>query len=99
MSMTQADSAKAALDRISITQDILDRITEMASPGSSLIISDEALSAETGNGTEFVILLSGEPQGGIKTRRHGPESEVRYDRLDDRLLHRRAPFARWYSTW
>jgi len=38
----------------------------MASPRSSLIISDEALSSETGNETDFVVVLSGEPQGGIK---------------------------------
>ena len=37
--------------------------------GPSLIISDEALSRETGKGTDFVVLMSGEPQGGIKIRR------------------------------
>jgi hypothetical protein len=73
-------SAKAALDRIAIPQDALDRILEMMSPRSSLIISDEALSSETGNGTEFVVLMTGEPQGGLKHRRHDPEIEVRYDR-------------------
>jgi hypothetical protein len=55
--------AKAALDRIAIPQDTLNRIAGMASPRSSLVISDEALSSETGNGTEFVVLISGEPQG------------------------------------
>ena len=53
-------------------QDVLDRISAMASPRSSLIISDEALSSETGNGTEFVAIMSGEPQGGIKFRRRSP---------------------------
>ena len=38
-------SAKEALDRIVIPQDVLDRISPMASPRSSLIISDEALSS------------------------------------------------------
>ena len=38
-------------------------------PRSSLIVTDEALSSETGKGTDFVVLLSGEPQGGIKIRR------------------------------
>jgi hypothetical protein len=65
------DSAKAALDRIVIPQDALDRIAGMASPRSSLIISDEPLSEETGKDTEFVVVLSGEPQGGIKLRRRG----------------------------
>ena len=41
-------------------------------PRSSLIITDEALSSETGKGTDFVVLLSGEPQGGIKFRQRGP---------------------------
>ena len=65
------DSAKAALDRIVIPQDALDRIARMLSPRSSLIISDEELSAETGNTKEFVVVLSGEPQGGVKPRRRG----------------------------
>jgi hypothetical protein len=64
--------AKAALDRIVIPQDALDRIAEMASPGSSLIISDEPLSSETGKDTKFVVILSGEPQGSMKIRRRGP---------------------------
>jgi hypothetical protein len=67
--LTDPGSAKNALDRIVIPQDALDRIAGMVSPRSSLIISDEALSSETGKDTDFVILLSGEPQGGIKFRR------------------------------
>jgi hypothetical protein len=77
VSMTEPGSARAALDRVSIPQWTFDRIAAMVSPRSSLIISDEGLSAETGNGTEFVILLSGEPQGGIKARPH----VVRYERF------------------
>jgi L,D-transpeptidase catalytic domain len=72
-------SAKAALDRIAIPQDTIDRIAEMVGPRSSLIISDEALSPETGDGTEFVVLMSGEPQGGLKHRRRDPQIGVRYD--------------------
>ena len=89
----EPDGAKAALDRIVIPQDALDRIAGKASPRSSLIISDEALSSETSNETEFVVVLSGEPQGGIKIRRRGPGSEVRYDRPFDRLPVWRSPFA------
>jgi hypothetical protein len=74
-----ADSAKAALDRITIPQDALDRIGNIT-PRSSLIVTDEAISTETGKGTEFVVLLSGEPQGGIKRRRRSPGSEFRYAR-------------------
>ena len=92
----EPSDAKAALDRITIPKDTLDRIAGMVSPRSSLIISDEALSAETGNGTEFVVLMSGEPQGGIKSRRRGPEIEARYDRPGVRLPYRRSPFADRY---
>jgi hypothetical protein len=73
------DSAKAALDRIIIPQDALDRIAGVA-PRSSLIVTDEGASSETGKGTEFVVLLSGEPQGGITSRRRNPRSDYRYAR-------------------
>jgi len=95
---TDPGGARSALDRIGIPQDALDRLAGMASPRSSLIISDEALSSETGNGTDFVVLLSGEPQGGIKMRRRGPGTEVRYERIR-RLPYWRSPFAGPYSTW
>jgi len=77
--LTDTGSAKSALDRIVIPQDALDRIAGIA-PRSSLIITDEALSTETGKGTDFVVLLSGEPQGGIKTRRREPGTEFSYAR-------------------
>jgi hypothetical protein len=70
--------AKAALDRVVIPQDALARIAESASPRSSLIISDEELSSETGRGTDFVVLLSGEPRGGIANRRSRSMPEVWY---------------------
>jgi hypothetical protein len=94
-----AGGAKAALDRITIPQDALDRIEGMASPRSSLIISDEALSSETGKGTDFVVLMSGEPQGGIKTRRRSPDTVFRYEHPWGRLPYWRSPFAGRYSTW
>src|SRR5262249_42936486 len=76
------NSAKSALDRITIPQESLDFIAEKVSPRSALIISDEPLSPETGASTEFVVTLSGEPQGGLKQRRRpsSPTYEVRYDR-------------------
>src|SRR5215470_7169226 len=65
-------AAKATLDRIAIGPDDLERISEVVLPGSSLIISDEGASMETGKDTDFVVILSGEPQGGLKTRRREP---------------------------
>jgi hypothetical protein len=72
--MADIAAAEAALGRIIIKQDILDRINEFVSPGSSLIITDEAMSQETGRETDFIVLLSGEPQGGIKIRKRNPYS-------------------------
>jgi hypothetical protein len=92
------DSAKAALDRIVIPQEVLDRIAGIA-PRSSLIVTDEALSSETGKGTDFVVLLSGEPQGGIKSRRRSPRTEFRYARRRDRLFYWPSPFGRPFSAW
>jgi hypothetical protein len=88
--------ARNALERIIIPPEALDRIAEMASPRSSLIISDEALSPETGNDTDFVVILSGEPQGSLKVRRRVP-TEARY--LRDRRPYWNSPLAGPYSTW
>jgi hypothetical protein len=95
---TDPDSAKAALDRIVIPQDALDRMAEIA-PRSSLIVTDEALSSETGKGTDFVVLLSGEPQGGIKGRRRSPGTEFPYARPRDRLFYWHSPFGIRFSNW
>ena len=64
-----SDGAKSALDRITIPQDVLDRIASTAVPRSSIIVSDEPLSRETNYRTEFVVVLSNQPQGGFITRR------------------------------
>ena len=70
---TSPEAAKAALERISMPQETMDRINDLVSPGSSLIISDEAMSnKETGEATDFVVLMSGEPQGGTARRRINP---------------------------
>ena len=93
-----ASTAKSALDRIVIPQEVLDRIVSTASPRSSLIISDEALSPETGKGTEFVAVLSSEPQGGLAMRRR-PATESRYARQRERQLYWHPPFGAPFSTW
>jgi hypothetical protein len=71
--------AKAALDRIEMPQEVRNRISDVVALGSSLIISDEELSKETSKGTDFVVLLSGEPQGGIKIRRRNPDQYRKRD--------------------
>jgi hypothetical protein len=85
-------AAKAALDRITIAPDDLERISEVVLPGSSLIITDEGASIETGKDTDFVVVMSGEPQGGLKTRRREP----RY-RYDDFFGMGRSPFGFFWN--
>lgn len=72
VSIDDGDDGKNALDRISIPNDVLDRIAPTALPRSSIIVSDEPLSKETNYRTEFVAVLSNQPQGGFKTRRPTP---------------------------
>jgi hypothetical protein len=74
VTIDNGDDAKGALDRITIPQDVLDRIAPTALPRSSIIISDEPLSRETNYRTEFVAVLNNQPQGGFVTRR--PTVEV-----------------------
>jgi hypothetical protein len=69
VSIDNGDNAKSALDRITIPQDVLDRIAPTALPRSSIVISDEPLSKETNYRTEFVAVLSNQPQGGFITRK------------------------------
>ena len=45
-----------ALDRISIPAETTARISEMLTPGASVIISDQGLGPETGRGTDFIVL-------------------------------------------
>ncbi|WFU30705.1 L,D-transpeptidase [Bradyrhizobium brasilense] len=69
VTIDEGDNAKDALDRVTIPQDVLDRIAPTAVARSSIIISDEPLSAETNYRTEFVAVLSNQPQGGFITRK------------------------------
>jgi len=76
VTIDHGDEAKDALDRITIPKEVLDRIGPTALPRSSIIVSDEPLSAETNYRTEFVAVLSNQPQGGFITRRPGVDYEV-----------------------
>src|SRR5215475_7432176 len=73
VTIDDGDHAKNALDRITIPKDVLDRIAPTALPRSSIIISDEPLSGETNYRTEFVAVLSNQPQGGFITRKPTPD--------------------------
>jgi hypothetical protein len=100
--LAEPATARSALDRIVIPQDALDRIAGIA-PRTSLIVTDEALSSETGKGTDFVVLLSGEPQGGIKIRRREPAADYSYEsprrRRDPDAEYSYAPPRAWRSPY
>jgi hypothetical protein len=49
--------ASAALDRVEIPQDELGRVSQLLTPGSSLILSDYELSTETGDDTDFIVVM------------------------------------------
>lgn len=74
---TDLTAATSALDRISIPPEIIQRFQASYWPGSSLIISDEPMHKETNQATDFIVLMSGEPQGGIK-RRPKPQPQNYY---------------------
>jgi hypothetical protein len=74
VTIDKGDDAKDALDRITIPQEVLDRIAPTALPRSSIIVLDEPLSRETNYRTEFVAVLSNQPQGGFITRK--PTTDV-----------------------
>ena len=54
--MLPASNPNHALERVTIPPEALDRISELMSPGASLIISDQGLGPETGLGTDFIVL-------------------------------------------
>jgi L,D-transpeptidase catalytic domain len=101
---TDVAAAKAALDRITIPEEARERISELVLPGTSLIVSDEEASKETGQQTGFVVLISGEPQGAIKKRpKRDPYADDYYDDNDyyDRRgrRDRRGPFGGPFFRW
>src|ERR1700688_2104876 len=79
VSIDNGDNAKDALDRITFPQEVLDKIAPTAVPLSSIIISDEPLSSETNYRTEFVAVLSNQPQGGFITRAPSPKVYIARD--------------------
>ncbi len=50
------DRANAALDRLDIPQDVVERIAGLLTPASSLVVSDQGLGRETGRGTDFIVV-------------------------------------------
>jgi hypothetical protein len=55
-SVPSSHDANAALDRLAVPPDAVEQISELLTPGSSLIISDYGISSETGPDTNFIVL-------------------------------------------
>jgi L,D-transpeptidase catalytic domain len=83
VSIDNSDDAKDALGRITFPQEVLNKIAPTAVPLSSIIISDEPLSSETNYRTEFVAVLSNQPQGGFITRMKSPDMNIARNNQDD----------------
>jgi hypothetical protein len=50
------ETPQEALARIEIPQDVIDQISELMVPGSSLVVSDHDLGPETGEDTDFIVI-------------------------------------------
>jgi hypothetical protein len=53
---TASPTAAEALNRVTMPPEAVERISELLTPGSSLIVSDQPMSDETGRDTDFIIL-------------------------------------------
>ena len=56
LSVPSPDKASAVLNRIEIPQDTIEKISNLLTPASSLIISDNGFSHETGKDTDFIVV-------------------------------------------
>jgi hypothetical protein len=50
------EAPEQALARITVPKDVIDQISELIVPGSSLVVSDQGLGPETGEGTDFIVI-------------------------------------------
>jgi lipoprotein-anchoring transpeptidase ErfK/SrfK len=55
VSVAPKATASAALDRITIPPEAIERISTLMTTGASLIITDHGLGPETGKGTDFIV--------------------------------------------
>jgi hypothetical protein len=73
----EGDDALAALDRIEISDDVREKISEKLTPGSSLIIGDESRdSAVLPEGADFIVLAKNTPAVAEK-----PNAKVKHARV------------------
>ena len=83
----------------SIPADVRARISEHVWPGSSLIISDEELSKETGKATDFIVVVGDEPHGALAKRKRVPPPSNYRDYFDDDYYFSYRPSNRPYYRY
>jgi len=81
----EGGDVRGALDRVSIPDAAAKLIERGMWPGSTLIVTDEPPFKETGTGTDFMVVLSDEPQGALKLRSPADRSPA------ERPVAQRAP--------
>ncbi len=92
-------NAQAALARITVTPESQERMSAVLLPGASLIVSDEGPHSETGKDTDFIVIMSGEPAGGL-TSRHSPQHHDEWGGGFFELVLRQQPARRpWWRRW
>jgi hypothetical protein len=104
---TNAKAAVAALDRVTIPDEVANRFSQSVWVGSSLIISDEDVNKETGPATDFIVVSSTDPQGGLMMRKPEFPRLERAGRYTDRGSYRRSteesifrhPFGGLFGNW
>ena len=110
---TDANAAVAALDRVTIPDEVATRFSQSVWVGSSLIISDEDLNKETGPATDFIVVSSTDPQGGLMMRKpefprieragryaeRGGERSYRAYRPSPEESLFRHPFGGFFGNW
>ena len=85
-----------ALARIDIPQDTIDQISQLIVPGSSLVISDQGLGDETGEGTDFIVAT----RDSDRTETNAGRSAARpYRPADAAFPLRRARALRWEEPY
>ena len=95
---TDANAAIAALDRVTIPDEVTNRFSQSVWVGSSLIISDEDLNKETGPATDFIVVSSTDPQGGLMTRKPEFPNERVARYVDRRAQRPFRPFGGFFAN-
>ena len=81
-----------------IPDEVTNRFSQSVWVGSSLIISDEDLNKETGPATDFIVVSSTDPQGGLMTRKPEFPNERVARYVDRRAQRPFRPFGGFFAN-